>query len=118
MPGGKTARADDFDSPGILANEYRSAVAVITMTHRVEDSLAHHALVEGRNIPDEEPLLEVLQVIAQIDKTPDLVEHGKESLPELVSIGCWSRRFVGAVLEDHFCLGKMSSQGFALALTG
>jgi hypothetical protein len=110
----KTARAGDLDPPGVLADEYRSTMAIVTVTDRVQDGFSNHALVEGGNVPDEEPLLEVLQVVAQVDEAPDLIEYKQESLPELVPVRSRSGRFVRAVLKHNLRLGKMSSQGFTL----
>src|SRR5262249_54456365 len=62
--GRKAARVDDFDPPRVLANEYRSSVAVIAVAHCIQDSFANYALVESRYIPNEEPLLKVLQIVA------------------------------------------------------
>ena len=44
---GESARAHDFDPPGILPHEDGAAVAVVTVTHGVQHGFPHRALVKG-----------------------------------------------------------------------
>jgi hypothetical protein len=53
---------------------------VFAVAHRVEDGLADRPFVEGRDIPDEEAVLVVLLCVAKIDRLPEPVEKGEETL--------------------------------------
>ena len=75
----KSAWTDDLDSPGELTHEHRSAAPIVAMTDGVQNGFADCPLVEGGHVPDEEPLLEMLKVIAKIDQLPKLIEHGEKS---------------------------------------
>ena len=112
-PGREAARADDLDSPWVLAHEYGAAVAVVPVAHCVQDRLAHRALVEGRHVPDEQALLEVLEVVAQVHSLPDLVEHRQEAEAELTAVRCRPRNLVRPVLEEDLRLAEMPTHGFA-----
>ena len=106
---------DDLDASWILAHEDGTSMTIFSVTHCVQDGLAEDPLIEGRHVPDKEPLLEVLQVISLVDESPDLVEYGKKTLSELMSFYRRSRHFVGTVFKNNLCLGEILAQGFARA---
>lgn len=111
--GWKSTGADDLDASRILAHEDGASVAIIAVTDCVQDSLANHALVERRHVPNKESLLKVLQIIALVDESPDLVEYRKKALSEFMSFRRWSRHFIRTVFKNKLCLGEVFAQGFA-----
>ena len=48
-----------------------------------------------------------------VGESPDLVEHRKKALSELMSFRRRSRHFIGTVFKNKLCLGEMFAQGFA-----
>ncbi len=111
----ETTRAHNLNAPRILAHEDRTSIAIVAVTHCVQNGLTNHALVERGYVPNKESLLKVLQVIALVDESPDLVEYRKKTLPKFMTFRCWSRYFIRSVFEYDFRLGEILSQGFARA---
>ena len=116
--GWKATGTDNLDAPRVLSNEDRPTVTVISMTHRIQNSLAHHTLIESGHIPHKETLLERLSVITQVDKSPDFVKHQEKSLPKLMSFRCWPRYFIGSVLEDDLRLCEIFAPGLPACQAG
>ena len=72
---GEATGADDFNATRVLADEHRPAAAIVAVTYCIQQSFPNRAIVEGRDTPDKQSLLEVLKVVTQVDETPDLIEH-------------------------------------------
>ena len=111
--GGKAARADDFDAPRILADEYGGCTCIIPVTDRIQDSFANGTFVECWYVPNEEALLKVLKVVSKADLLPQSIEYRKKALAVLGPVGSGPRCFVGAVLEDKFGLSEKTAQSLA-----
>jgi hypothetical protein len=109
----ETSGADDFQPPRVLSDDDRSVMSVVPMGQRVENRLPHGVLVERRNVPNEKSLLKVLEVVAQIYSTPDLVEDGQETASKFAAFGGGSGGFGGAVLEEHLGLRQVPAHGFS-----
>ncbi len=106
--------ADNFNATGILTDKYGAAASVVAMAHSIQNCFPNRALVEGRDVPDKQPLLEMLEIIAQVDESPDFIQYGEEALSELPSFGGGPRRVAGPIFEYDFCLSEVSSEGFPL----
>jgi len=78
----QAAGADDLQFAGILAHENGSGGAVVPVTHGVENRLPDRLLAEGRDVPDEKAVLEMLEVVAEIDGIPQGVVDPEEPLPK------------------------------------
>src|SRR4030067_2650341 len=107
--GWKPSGADDLDPARELTNEHRSVASIVAVAHGVEHDLPDGALIARGQVKDEQTLLEMLQVVAQFDETPDLIEREEKSLPELLPLGGRPRRLVRTVLEDNFGLADMAA---------
>jgi len=57
----------------------------------------------------------MLQVVAQVDETPDLIEREEKSLPKLLPLGGRPRCLARTVLEYNFGLPEMAAQCCARA---
>lgn len=106
----ETTGADNLNTPWILPDENRTAVPVIAMADGIEDGLAYGEFIESRHVPNEKSLLEMLKVITQVDKFPNLVEHEQDALPELTPVGRRSRRIARAIFKDNFGLPKQTTK--------
>src|SRR5579875_1037865 len=70
----KASWADELDPPRILPDKYRPRQTIVAVTYRIENSFANDAFIEGANIPDEEPLTILLEVVAEINRCPKFVQ--------------------------------------------
>ena len=80
------------------------------MTNRIENCLPHGSLVQRGNIKDEQSLLKVLSVIAQVDLGPHRILEQEKSTAVVFTLLGGTRRFVGAVFEDHLSLRQVFPQ--------
>ena len=55
----------------------------------------------------------MLQVVAQVDETPEFVQCEESRLPELLALLCRTRRVARSVLEHHLALSEKAAQRLA-----
>jgi len=71
--GRKAARAYDLERTGELSHEDRAAEPVVSMAHGVQDGFAHHSFVERFDIQYEQAVAELLDLVPQANRRPQVV---------------------------------------------
>jgi hypothetical protein len=97
-PRREASRADDLNAPRILPDEDRAPVPVVAMADGVKHGLTHCTFIEGRHVPDEEPMLELLRSLRRLTSRQISSSTGK-ALPELPPVGGQALGVVRPVFE-------------------
>ena len=80
------------------------------MADSIQNSFSNGALIEGWNVENEETLLIMLNIVAQINQFPQAIKTGEEANTELLSLIRRAGCVQGSILEDDFRLRQILPQ--------
>jgi hypothetical protein len=85
-PRRKTTRALYLKVSRILTYKHTPTKAVVAMTDGIKNSFPHRAFFEGGDVPYEQSILIVLEIVSKTYRVPQIVIERKECFPVFLAL--------------------------------